>query len=55
MPKKKKVTKKITIKEITDAFYNGESVEKIVKMAELLVKQNKVPQTEYSRNNCFDK
>jgi hypothetical protein len=55
MPKKKKVIKKITIKEITDAFYNGESVEKIMKMTELLAKQNEVPQTEYSKNNCFDK
>ena len=37
MPKKKKT---VTIKEITDAFYSGASVEKIRKMAQLLVKQN---------------
>ena len=41
MPKKK-VTKKITIKEITDAFYNGAPLEEIKKMAELLVQQNTV-------------
>ena len=55
MPKKKKVTKKITIKEITDAFYNGAPLEEIKKMAELLVQQNNVPETQYTRNNCFDK
>ena len=54
MPKKK-VTKKITIKEITDAFYNGAPLEEIKKMAELLVQQNNVPETQYTRNNCFDK
>lgn len=55
MPKKKKVTKRITIKEISDAFYSGASIDKIREMAELLVKQNTVPESEYSRNNRFDK
>ena len=54
MPKKK-VTKKITIKEITDAFYNGAPLEEIKKMAELLVQQNTVPETQYTKNNRFDK
>jgi hypothetical protein len=54
MPKKKKVEKQITIKEITDAFYSGESPNKIKKMMELLVKQNKVPQTEYTKNSRID-
>jgi hypothetical protein len=52
MPKKKK---SITIKQITDAFYSGESVEKIKKMAELLVKQSRTLETEYTRKNHFDK
>jgi len=55
MPKKKKVTKQTTIKEISDAFYAGASPSKIKKMAELLVKQNKVPETEYTRNCLLDK
>jgi hypothetical protein len=55
MPKKKKVNKHITIKEISDAFYAGVSPSKIKKMAQMLVKQNGIPQTEYSRNNRFDK
>ena len=55
MPKKKKAAKPITIKELSDAFYNGESVEKIKKMAELLVKQSRTLETEYTRKNHFDK
>jgi len=55
MPKKKKVTKQITISEITDAFYSGAPANKIKKMMDLLVKQNKVPQTEYTRNSVLDK
>lgn len=37
MPNKK--TKKITIKEITDAFYSGVSPKKIAKMAQRLIEQ----------------
>jgi hypothetical protein len=54
MPKKKKVTKQVTIKEISDAFYAGESPSKIKKMMNLLVKQNKVPHTEYTKNCMLD-
>jgi len=35
----KKKIKRITIKEITDAFYSGVSVKKIAKMARQLVEQ----------------
>ena len=54
MPKKK-VSKHITIKEISDAFYAGVSPSKIKKMAQMLVKQNKVPQTVYARSSRLDK
>jgi hypothetical protein len=37
----KKKTKRMTIKEITDAFYSGVSAEKIGKMAQQLVEQEK--------------
>lgn len=54
MPKKK-VTKHITIKEISDAFYAGVSPVKLKKMAQMLVKQNRIPTKEYSKNKCFDR
>jgi hypothetical protein len=45
----KKKTKRITIKEIVDAFYAGESVEKIRKMTDRLVKQenSRIPTSSY--------
>jgi len=53
MPKKK-VTKQITIKEISDAFYSGASPKKLKKMVKLLMRQNKVPQTQYTKNSRLD-
>jgi hypothetical protein len=44
MPKKKTSNKikRVTLKEIVDAFYSGVSVCKITKMAQQLVKQEEV-------------
>jgi hypothetical protein len=40
MPNKKtNNTKRVTIKEIVDAFYSGAPVEKVTKMAQRLVEQ----------------
>jgi hypothetical protein len=55
MPKNKKVTKQITIKEISDAFYSGAPPNKIKKMMQLLIKNNEVPETEYTRKNHLEK
>jgi hypothetical protein len=51
MPKKKSVKKeKYTIKEITDAFYNNEPVEKIVRMAQTLIDDKKNPIVKSNRD-----
>jgi hypothetical protein len=44
MPKKKSIKKKrYTIKQIVDAFYNNEPIEKVVKMTQTLIDDEKSP------------
>jgi hypothetical protein len=55
MPKKKKAAKPITIRELSDAFYDGVSPSKLSKMANKFVKQNSAPESLYSRYTRLDK
>ena len=51
MPKKKSIKKKrYTIKQIVDAFYNNEPIEKVIKMTQTLIDDQQVHTVKSNRD-----